>query len=66
MRRFTNSDRYTNDLHESLRSYDCHSADSSNELPDLQTPQTRASEMHASVATEWPPASEVRHSVVTE
>ena len=31
-----------------------HSADSSNELPDLHTTQTRASEVHASVVTEWP------------
>ena len=33
-----------------------HSADRSNELPDLHTTQTRESEVYASVVTEWPPA----------
>ena len=41
-----------------------HSADSSKELPDLYTTQTPASvvkwsEVHASVVTDWPPASKV-------
>ena len=43
-----------------------HSAESSNELPDLHTIQAPASEVHASLVTEWPPASEVHASVVTE
>ena len=33
-----------------------HSANSSNELPNIPTTQTRANEVHASVVTEWPPA----------
>ena len=33
-----------------------HSADSSNDLPELRTTQTPASELYALVVTEWPPA----------
>ena len=33
-----------------------HGADSSNESPDLHITQTPASEVHAPVVTEWPPA----------
>ena len=45
---------------------DIHSADSSNELPDLHTMHTRVREVHASLATEWPSAREVQASAATE